>query len=87
MNPREHVWDSHTFRLIMEKLKWYDISRRFIGGLMEKIDQGIEATEVLEAEIDVLMRRLIETDPDGFLRIEKLLSKLRIERAVEKHCH
>lgn len=54
---------------------------------MEKIDQGIEAIELIEAEIYSLMRRMMETDPDAVLRLERLLSKLRIERAVEAHCH
>lgn len=54
---------------------------------MQKIDQGIEAVEVLEAEIDTLMRRMIEVDSDAFLRLERLFSRLRIERAVEAHCH
>lgn len=53
---------------------------------MKRIDQGIESSELIEAEIDHLVRRLIETDTDAMLRIEKLLSKIRIERAVEKAC-
>lgn len=54
---------------------------------MEQVDQGIEAVEILEAEIYELMRRLSEVDPDGPTRLEKLYAKLRVERAVEKHCH
>lgn len=54
---------------------------------MQKIDQGIEDVMVLEAEIDTLMRRLVEVDADAVMRIEKLVSRLKIERAVEKHCH
>ncbi len=54
---------------------------------MEKIDQGVESTEILEYEIDTLMRRMLEVDPDGLLRLEKLFAKLRIERAVERHNH
>lgn len=53
----------------------------------EKIDQGIESIELLECEIDTLMRRLIEVDSDALHRLEKLFSRLRIERIVEKHCH
>lgn len=52
-----------------------------------KVDQGIETVELIEAEIDCLMRRMMEVDPDAVLRLERLLSKLRIERAVEAHCH
>lgn len=52
---------------------------------MEKVDQGIESPELLEAEIDTLMRRLMLTDHDAIYRIEKLVCKLRVERAVEKH--
>lgn len=33
------------------------------------------------------MRRLIETDPDAIARLEDMLRKLRVERAVEKHFH
>lgn len=54
---------------------------------MEKIDQGIESPELLTAEIDTLIRRLIDTDPDAMLRIETLLSKIRGEALVEKHSH
>jgi hypothetical protein len=54
---------------------------------MERIDQGIESAELIEAEIDTLMRRLAEVDPDANLRLEKLFRKFRIETAVEKHCH
>lgn len=55
--------------------------------MSEKIDQGVESTVLIEAEIETLMRRLQETDPDALLRLEKLFSKFRIERAVEAHCH
>lgn len=35
-------------------------------------------------ELEVLARRLMECDPDAMLRLEKLLARLRVERAVEK---
>jgi hypothetical protein len=56
----------------------------YMGGVMEQIDQGIESTELIEAEIDHLIRRLMETDPDALLRIEKLLEKIRSETVVER---
>jgi hypothetical protein len=49
---------------------------------LNKIDQGIEAVELIEAEIDTLMRRMIETDPDAMLRLERLMYRLRIENKV-----
>lgn len=63
---------------------------------MEKIDQGIESTELLEAEIDNLLRRLIYTTPNGAFRVHQVVKKVlnesvvgnpkeRIQRAVELH--
>lgn len=54
---------------------------------MEKVDQGVESVELLEAEIETLMMRLEETDPDALLRLEKVFAKFRVRRSVEKHCH
>lgn len=51
---------------------------------MIQIDQGIESSELIEAEIDTLMRRLIETDANAMLRIETLLSRIRGEALVER---
>lgn len=50
---------------------------------MQKIDQGIESVEILEAEIDALMRRLLEVDANAMLRIERLLSQIRREQTVK----
>ena len=52
---------------------------------VEKIDPGIETAVLLAAEIDVLIRRLLETDPDGLLRVEQVLRKIRVERCVERY--
>ncbi len=51
---------------------------------MVKIDQGIESSELIECEIDCLMRRLAEVDPDALHKIERLVSKIRVECAVER---
>ncbi len=53
----------------------------------EQLDLGseMESVLVLEAEIDTLMRRLIVLDSNAFLRLENLLSKLKVERAVVRH--
>lgn len=49
-------------------------------------DQGIEAVELLEAEIECLIRRMIEVDPDAIHRVEKLFHRVKIQIIVEK-CH
>jgi hypothetical protein len=48
----------------------------------EHIPPDISKTE---AAIYQLMKLLIEACPNGLLRIEKILQKVRIERCVEKH--
>lgn len=52
---------------------------------MQAVDQGIESKEILIAEIDTLMRRLILTEIDALTMLESLFQKLRVERAVERH--
>lgn len=55
--------------------------------MMEKPEHVFDHVELLTAEIEVLMIRLQEVDPDAMLRLEKLMSKMRIRISVEKHCH
>ncbi len=50
---------------------------------MEKQDHLIDSISLIEGEIHELMRRLVQTDPDAILRLEKLLQRVRIERCVE----
>lgn len=51
---------------------------------MSQIDLGVESTELIEAEIDTLMRRMIETDPNAMLRIEQLVARVRVQCIVER---
>lgn len=36
-----------------------------------------DSITLIEAEIEALMHRLLETDPDAIYRLEKLLAKIR----------
>lgn len=51
------------------------------------VDQGIEFPEELEYQIEYMMFRLVEVDPDAIMRIERIMHRVRIRRIVEKHCH
>lgn len=55
--------------------------------MMEKPEHTFDTAELMIAEIEILMIRLQEIDPDAILRLEKLMSKVRIRVAVQKHCH
>lgn len=52
---------------------------------MERMDHCVDSATLLEAEIDALMTRLLEMDPDAMTRLERMLSKMRVRRAVERH--
>lgn len=58
---------------------------------MEKIDQldlecQIHAAR-LAGEIERMMIDLQTMDPDAMLRLEQLMSRMRIRTIVERHCH
>lgn len=44
---------------------------------MEQTSHLTEASVLIEAEIEMMMLRLLEQDPDGILRLERLLAKVR----------
>jgi ubiquinone biosynthesis protein UbiJ len=48
------------------------------------MDHSVDSPVLLTAEIETLMIRLLEMDPDAVTRLERLLSKMRVRRAVEK---
>lgn len=49
--------------------------------------ETIDTPERIETKIEELMRELAALDPDANLRLERLMARFRVERAVEKHCH
>lgn len=49
--------------------------------------ETIETAETIEAQIEERMRALALLDPDANLRLERLMARFRVERAVEKYCH
>lgn len=54
---------------------------------MDPIDQGIESVEHIQAELQKLMRRLVEVDPDAVLRIEMIFKEVRMEIAAHHTMH
>lgn len=52
-----------------------------------KSDFVIEPALLLEAEIETLMIRLCDCDADAILRIEKLVSRIRMRMVVERYFH
>lgn len=48
------------------------------------MNHAVPSTIILEAEIDCLMRRLIEVEPNAIYMLEKLLANLRLECFASK---
>lgn len=44
------------------------------------------APDMIEAEIETLMTRLLDMDPDAMLRLEALLHRMRVRHSIEKTC-
>lgn len=54
---------------------------------VDLMDQINNSVNLIEHEIEFLMHRLEETDPDALLRLEKIFYKFRIRRLVEFPAH